>query len=836
MSRIVVRCFAGFLCALFLIPVVSRAQESVDGVAVERELLQALFDLDEQLELGTFPDGTGPWFGRLAAALERRGDRDTTTGVLVERLRRLDRSDLELVNVTTAPGDEVPWHRDEAARVLEAVDELTRHLSDPTAAGGSSGPVDAETDRLAAVSAGSLSGRVTDEATGAGIEAFVRLLPESGDPSLTVMTDPDGTYVVDGVVPGSYRVHASAQEYGSEAFDQAPCGFVCPSDEGTLVSVVDGVETGGIDFTLGKVGAITGQVTDSVSGDPTPSILLRVVDEGEGGKWTWTGSVDGVYQLSGVPPGRYFVYTLSTQDYTDKIYDDVPCVPGCDPALGTPVIVEADETVSGIDLVLDPHGSISGRVTFEGAPDDSQNRRLQIYDREGEHVAYAYLSGDGSYQSEPLPVGDYFLKAELASFRPELWDGVFCDRGCDVTLGDPVTVSPAIDTPGIDFTLERRGEIAGTVIDQETGEPAFAGIEVYEGQTFVRRGSTQADGTYVVDDLTAGTYRVLATSSSSRDELWDDLPCEPDCDLSTGQAVDVEFGATTSGIDFALIPYGTIAGTVTFEHGDQGLSGYVHVLESDGSYVTRALIQPDGTYHSRSLAPGTYRLETRVSLHRNEVYPDLPCIGGVCDVVSGMEVPVELATATTGVDFHLDRLGVLEVHAAASDTGVVRAGRLELYAPAAEFPSFTAGVSSLGQRIWGLEPGHYYLVYEDLESSYGQGYQDELFPDIPCEPECDLTQGRLVEVALNGAPVPVEFALEPCPWATVNDFSRYSAVLRYGGLAACDRLLVSGTRVASGGDITFQTGRTVVLRDGFVVEEGASFRVEIVEEWSQSPP
>ena len=53
----------------------------------------------------------------------------------------------------------------------------------------------------------------------------------------------------------------------------------------------------------------------------------------------------GIFTVWSLHPGTYFVAT-DDRDYSNEIYNDLPCPSGCDPTVGTPVAV-AEATTTG---------------------------------------------------------------------------------------------------------------------------------------------------------------------------------------------------------------------------------------------------------------------------------------------------------------------------------------------------------------------------------------------------------------------------------------------------------------------------------------------------------
>lgn len=96
---------------------------------------------------------------------------------------------------------------------------------------------------------GSISGRVTDENTGLGVsDAYVYAWNDSGSGSGYAYTDASGNYTIDkGLIQGSYRVRAQANQYVEEYFNNTP-----DWNSAILVQVDIEQNTQNINFTLAK--------------------------------------------------------------------------------------------------------------------------------------------------------------------------------------------------------------------------------------------------------------------------------------------------------------------------------------------------------------------------------------------------------------------------------------------------------------------------------------------------------------------------------------------------------------------------------------------------------
>ncbi|MCB1017427.1 MAG: carboxypeptidase regulatory-like domain-containing protein, partial [Acidimicrobiales bacterium] len=115
----------------------------------------------------------------------------------------------------------------------------------------------------------------------------------------------------------------------------------------------------------------------------------------------------------------------------------------------------------------------------------------------------------------------------------------------DIALADSAT-APGVADADLD---PRTGAVAGTIVDDTTGDPVEGAWVVAIAPSGIAGGAvTAADGTYTVDGLPAGTYVVtIADPNGGRaQEYWEDSP-----DYPGATPVDVIAGATAT-VDAAL--------------------------------------------------------------------------------------------------------------------------------------------------------------------------------------------------------------------------------------------------------------------------------------------
>lgn len=306
---------------------------------------------------------------------------------------------------------------------------------------------------------GTISGRVTDSASGLGIlQVRVDIYDSNGSFFTSVYTDPSGGYTTTGIPGGTYYVSTfNRLGFLDELYDDMLCEMGCDITGGHPVTVVVGETTGGVDFALVRGGAISGSITDSSTGEGIAGVGVHIYD-GEGSWVDYVSSgLDGTYTSDrALATGTYHAVTYNLQGYVDELFDDIAC-PGdsCDVTTGTSIDVTAGSTTSGVDFALALGGAISGEVTDVLTSSPISDVVIQIYDANGFFVTSCRTDGIGSYTSESiLPTGAYFAAtSNTLGYADELYDNLPCVGGCDPTSGTGITVTGGATRSGVDFAL-----------------------------------------------------------------------------------------------------------------------------------------------------------------------------------------------------------------------------------------------------------------------------------------------------------------------------------------------------------------------------------------------
>lgn len=254
-----------------------------------------------------------------------------------------------------------------------------------------------------------------------------------------------------------------------------------------------------------------------------------------------------------------------------------------------------------------PLGSISGDLTSDGVP-ITEDVIVVAYSVDDDTVSEEGRPDEsGRYVVEGLEDGDYVVtfQSRFGTYVYEAWEDV-----TDVEQATPVTVGDDEPDDSIDADLALAGQIAGTVTD-EAGAPlpaasvgVYAAVDLPGGGTdwdYVSGAETDESGTYLVDRLAAGTYRVDFDADGYQSEYYDDVPT-----LEGSEPVEVIGGEETPDIHAALTADATISGTVTDAQGQPLDGAWVHVAPVGSEDGEWARTDSGGDYTVAEMAAGTY--------------------------------------------------------------------------------------------------------------------------------------------------------------------------------------------------------------------------------------
>jgi hypothetical protein len=254
------------------------------------------------------------------------------------------------------------------------------------------------------------------------------------------------------------------------------------------------------------VGSIHGVVRDAPSGDPVAPMLVVALDRTGAVERTTTTDAAGHYRLADLRAGDHYVGFFDPGGYHLATFHPgaraLPASTAVHVAIGDDVAVDAD-----LERADDLYSgsAITGTVTDDvsGTPVPGA-------------IAVALGAGNFQFVGAATADGSGHFALHVGSSQSFVV-GVFDPNGAhamewyDDQSPDHLGSAAALDAPAdVSIALRpTRGGIAGTIVDETTGDPVVGAWAISigpDGQ--VRPTVTDDEGEYQIDDLAPGTYRV----------------------------------------------------------------------------------------------------------------------------------------------------------------------------------------------------------------------------------------------------------------------------------------------------------------------------------------
>ncbi len=520
---------------------------------------------------------------------------------------------------------------------------------------------------------------------------------------------------------------------------------------------------------VAAAGGIAGTVRAAATELPLAGRVVLILDElGQ----TGSGITDseGRYRLDGLA-GTYYAYIEAGDGFLGQTYLLHDCEPddcGFHPP-ADPIVVGGSELVTGIDFALVRPATIEGRITdaFTGLPLRDITLRRRFPGQSG-FDGQARTDDQGNYRLEFLSPGTYLLHTRnFDEYVDEIFDDVPCGGseglGCPQELATPIELEPGEEFRA-DFALEPGGVIAGTVREAVTGEPLQAFVDLWSSIGVLFHGGSGLAGQFEFRGLGAGTYYLVADTGSSPHvaEIYDGLHCpegrtSPDCDPTEGTGIPVSTGqATVAAV--VLDRYGQASGRVRDASTGSSLDDFQVIAFRPNGQLAAFGRPGEGTY-TIDVPPGLFKLVAVVRSRNyvDQLYPGLPCVGGVCDLGPGATLISQLNGHIEDVDFDLAEGGILAGRMTLADSGAPFSGLLGLHLPNGRRAFVESADQDGHYEFDGLATGSYFVTTRAFF-----GVVNEVYDDVPCmldfcEPE---RLGTPVAVTAGGRTEGIDFTLD----------------------------------------------------------------------------
>jgi len=477
--------------------------------------------------------------------------------------------------------------------------------------------------------AGSISGRVTVDGKPKASLAVELLTTDTDGPRRLIAratTNKTGKYLLIGVASGTYDVSPSAPT------------LVVPNQgrsgqSGKSVTIETGERVKGIDFDLVSKGSISGRIRD-VSGEPVKGQTVELISVGEDNysrsfystvPGDHTTNDEGVYHISGVPPGSYIVkvgiaYGLAEYGPSEKgrVYYPQTFHPDADEASEATVVeVTTGQETTDVDITV---GSplkiyeIAGQliVVETGAPVPHVGLEVMTTSENGKgstHSGGGYSSNaNGEFRIQGALPGHYVVAPEN-------------DRVSN-TYGDPISFDVRdADITGLKIPMHSASTLTGIVTVEGNVDPPLADILsklMISAHTLSddlmssdRSSPVGPDGGFHIAGIRPGKVSLYSFAQRGGPDGLSLLRIERN-GVEVRDGIEVRAGENVTGLRLAL-GYGSsvLRGDVKIEGGPlEGVNLYVMYRPTNGNPNSffRTELDARGHFVIKGLMPGEYEL------------------------------------------------------------------------------------------------------------------------------------------------------------------------------------------------------------------------------------
>ncbi len=578
-----------------------------------------------------------------------------------------------------------------------------------------------------------VGGQITGKVTGAsskvavgGIQACAS--QNGGEAFACAKANSSGEYTVSGLATGSYTVSFSSPEGSGLNYISQYYNAQSTYGEANPVSVTAGSTTSGIDAAMAAGGQITGKVTSAAGSTAVANVQVSVYEASGTYATTYaTTNSSGEYTVSGLHTGEYkvqFTPEYGSGNYLGQYYKGQSSLEAAE-AIG----VTVEKTTSEINAKLQTGGQITGKVTNASTKADLEG--IEVCPSATSGILYAQCvttNPSGEYTIIGLPTSEYKVEFYTgANFVTQYYNAKPTP-----TEANAISVIAGATTSGIDAAMVVGGQMTGKVTSATT-KSGLGTVNVCASSTGGGLGAcatTNANGEYAIVGLAAGEYRVEFSLGYSCGSSG----CTPPnylaqyysarSSLSEADSVSVATGATTSGIDAAMVEAGKVTGKVTNSASKAVVSGIEVCPQTvSGGYVEQCTTtNSNGEYTITGLSPGEYKIE----FYSNSGAYFTQYYNGKTSVSEASVIAVSAASTTSGIDAAMVEGGKItgKVTSAASKAGIEG---VQICAETQTFFGQCATTNAAGEyTLSGLSSGEYSVRFEPNSGNYlSQYYNDK---------------------------------------------------------------------------------------------------------------
>lgn len=462
----------------------------------------------------------------------------------------------------------------------------------------------------------------------------------------------DGSFLIPFIDAGTYEVEIQ--------------GFIT----GTTQIVVGDDGLSNVQFVAASAGTISGRIVNS-QGAAIPGIVVAAAAE-DGTSYPATTMEDGSYVIDALPAGTYEI-EAGGGNLTISIASDITVISG--------------GRTANINLVLQTAATISGTVIGPNGP------------VEGAHVTAADEDGAGAATTTDAS-GHY----TLTGLSSGLYSVTFMDSDLAIGRTDNVSLNAGTSLAGINVTLAAGGAVTGQLQVSGTGAPAAGMLVTLTGSSDSFSGFTDEDGEFLIKNLPAGNYTVVASLSA----------------FMTTQAQVTVTANQISTANLTTNALGTVKGQVTDSVTQTPLAKVIVQVVRDSVLVDYALTDASGHYEIAGLDAGNYQVvlgdigspgiaTSNIAISSSQPHATSNLSTALAGSVAGKVVLADGVTPAEGVIVSLISQGTQVLFMTTDSSGnyvfdILQSGTYSIIASAAgvAFPPRTGIAVNGGQALTGL--------------------------------------------------------------------------------------------------------------------------------------
>lgn len=419
-----------------------------------------------------------------------------------------------------------------------------------------------------------LSGQVTDIAYGQ--QGVVDLWSLDIGHWQSVSLADDGSYQLTGIRPGIYRVSLTVP------------GALASKPQ--TVDVTD-QDVSDIHFSVTPGASVYGRITglDDASVADMEALWPEVVTS-VGNRLSVTDN-SATYLLSGLPAAQDLQLQLSA-DSVRYYYAGGASLVRAPQSLQSLRLNENENRELNLDLTESEVFSISGVVTgLDTEADGDLLITISAWSTTSGVAQQAVIAGNGAFTLSDLPAGDYYLRIQAQGYVEQYSRGL---GQWTASWNQALPVAVTADVSAMSISLSKGYSLWGQLRDSTGVSKSGIYINVWDDEQQIGKGTTtRLDGSYRVEGLAPGSYRVSAGDRAARVEQSLDLSEDSQLDLTLVKAT----GTITGNLEIA----DAAGATIYLYYADNG---------TKGDFVSWQTAAKDGSYRLEGLSEGvSYRLE-----------------------------------------------------------------------------------------------------------------------------------------------------------------------------------------------------------------------------------